>query len=123
MELYLYIGLHDVVFLFNAKPHKPIQYSGQIYRNYGNRRLAKPHFLYSSAFKLPRIETQKLLILFHILYKGSNLYSSPSIIRVIKSRRMRWAGHAARMGERRNAGKFSSSCTIGGFSRRAQLHE
>jgi hypothetical protein len=27
-----------------------------------------------------------------------NLYSSPSIIRVIKSRRMRWAGHAARMG-------------------------
>jgi hypothetical protein len=32
-----------------------------------------------------------------------NLYSSPSIIRVIKSRKMRWAGHAARMGERRNA--------------------
>jgi hypothetical protein len=31
------------------------------------------------------------------------LYSSPSIIRVIKSRRMRWAGHAAQMGERRNA--------------------
>jgi hypothetical protein len=30
------------------------------------------------------------------------LYSSPSIIRVIKSKRMRWAGHAARMGERRN---------------------
>jgi hypothetical protein len=29
--------------------------------------------------------------------------SSPSIIRVIKSRRMRWAGHVARMGERRNA--------------------
>jgi hypothetical protein len=27
-----------------------------------------------------------------------NLYSSPSIIRGIKSRRMRWAGHAARMG-------------------------
>jgi hypothetical protein len=32
-----------------------------------------------------------------------NLYPSPSIIRVIKSRRMRWAGHAARMGERRDA--------------------
>jgi hypothetical protein len=28
-----------------------------------------------------------------------NLYSSPSIIRIIKSRRMRWAGHVARMGE------------------------
>jgi hypothetical protein len=31
-----------------------------------------------------------------------NLYSSPSIIRSIKSRRMRWAGHVARMGEKRN---------------------
>jgi len=28
-------------------------------------------------------------------------YSSPSIVRVIKSRRMRWAGHVARMGEGR----------------------
>jgi hypothetical protein len=27
-----------------------------------------------------------------------NLYSSPSIIRMIKSRMMRWAGHVARMG-------------------------
>jgi hypothetical protein len=30
-----------------------------------------------------------------------NLYSSPSIIRIIKSRRMRWAGHVARMREKR----------------------
>jgi hypothetical protein len=30
-----------------------------------------------------------------------NLYSSPSIVRIIKSRRMRWAGHVARMGEKR----------------------
>jgi hypothetical protein len=28
-----------------------------------------------------------------------DLYSSPNIVRVIKSRRMRWAGHVARMGE------------------------
>jgi hypothetical protein len=27
-----------------------------------------------------------------------SLYSSPNIVRVIKSRRMRWAGHVARMG-------------------------
>jgi hypothetical protein len=31
-----------------------------------------------------------------------NLYSSPSIIRIIKLRRMGWAGHVARMGEKRN---------------------
>jgi hypothetical protein len=30
-------------------------------------------------------------------------YSFPSIIRIIKSRRMRWTGHVARMGEKRNA--------------------
>jgi hypothetical protein len=32
-----------------------------------------------------------------------DLYSSPSIIRIIKSRRMRWAGQVARMEEKRNA--------------------
>jgi hypothetical protein len=32
-----------------------------------------------------------------------NLYSSPSIIRIIKSRRLRWAGHVARMVETRNS--------------------
>jgi len=31
----------------------------------------------------------------------NDLYSSPNIFRVIKSRRMRWAGHVARMGESR----------------------
>jgi hypothetical protein len=35
--------------------------------------------------------------------KLRDLYSSPSIIRIIKSRRMRWAGHVARMGDKRNA--------------------
>jgi hypothetical protein len=30
-----------------------------------------------------------------------SLYSSPNIVRVIKSRKMRWAGHVARMGEGR----------------------
>jgi hypothetical protein len=30
-----------------------------------------------------------------------SLYSSPNIVRVIKSRRMRWEGHVARMGEGR----------------------
>ena len=31
----------------------------------------------------------------------NDLYPSPKIVRVIKSRRMRWAGHVARMGEER----------------------
>jgi hypothetical protein len=33
----------------------------------------------------------------------NDMYSSPNIIRVIKSRRMRWVGHVARMGEGRDA--------------------
>jgi hypothetical protein len=32
-----------------------------------------------------------------------DLYSSPSIIRIIKSRKMIWAGHVARMGHKSNA--------------------
>jgi hypothetical protein len=32
-----------------------------------------------------------------------DMYSSPRMIRIIKSRRMSWAGHVARMGEKRNA--------------------
>ena len=31
----------------------------------------------------------------------NDLYSLPNIVRVVKSRRMRWAGHVARMGEDR----------------------
>jgi hypothetical protein len=34
-----------------------------------------------------------------------DLYSSRSVIRIIK-RRMRWAGHVARIGEKRNAHRF-----------------
>jgi hypothetical protein len=32
-----------------------------------------------------------------------DLYSSPSIIRIMNARSMRWEGHVARMGEKRNA--------------------
>ena len=38
-----------------------------------------------------------------IIEKLNDLYSSHNIVRVIKSRRMRWAGHVARMGEERGA--------------------
>ena len=43
--------------------------------------------------KWRRLHTEKLY----------DLYSSPNIIRVIKSRRMRWAGHVARIRDRRGA--------------------
>jgi hypothetical protein len=36
----------------------------------------------------------------------NNLYSSPNIIRQIKSRRMRWAVHVIRMGESRKLSRF-----------------
>ena len=36
----------------------------------------------------------------------NDLYSSPNIVRVIKSRRLRWAGHVARMGEGRGVYRF-----------------
>jgi hypothetical protein len=47
-----------------------------------------------------------------------NLYYSPSIIRLIKSRRMRWAGHVANKVEKRNAyrtlvGKPEGKTTVG----------
>jgi hypothetical protein len=35
-----------------------------------------------------------------------DLYSSPNIVRVIKSRRMGWVGHVARMGEERGVYRF-----------------
>jgi hypothetical protein len=38
-----------------------------------------------------------------------DLYSLPSIIRIIKSRRMRWGGHVARMGEK----KYSYRLLVG----------
>jgi hypothetical protein len=38
--------------------------------------------------------------------KLNDLYSSPNIIRVIKLRKMRWAGYAARIGEKRGAYKI-----------------
>ena len=42
-----------------------------------------------------------------------SLYRSPNTVRVIKSRRLRWAGHAARMEEGRSAFKILTGKTIG----------
>jgi len=53
----------------------------------------------------------------------NDLYSSPSTVRVIKSRRMRWAGHVAHMGEERGAyrvlvGKQEGKKSLGRSRRR-----
>jgi hypothetical protein len=54
-----------------------------------------------------------------------SLYSSPNIVRVIKSRRMRWAGHVARMGEVRGVyrvlvGRPEGKRPLGRLSRRRE---
>jgi hypothetical protein len=54
-----------------------------------------------------------------------NLYASPNVIRMIKSRRMKWEGHVARMGEMRNAcnilgGKPEMKRPLGGPRRRLE---
>jgi hypothetical protein len=53
--------------------------------------------------KRARKLTENLSLFFPAVSKIDDLYSSPSIIRIIKVRRMRWVGHVARMGEKRNA--------------------
>jgi hypothetical protein len=64
----------------------------------------------------------------------NDLYSSPNIFRVIKSRRMKWSGHVPRMGERRGVyrilvGKPEGKMTLGRPRRRREdnikmnLHE
>jgi hypothetical protein len=49
-----------------------------------------------------------------------SLYRSPNIVRVIKSRRLRWAGHVARMEEERSAFKIFT-CTRAGVRGRPIL--
>ena len=49
------------------------------------------------------------------------LYCKPNVVRVIKSRRMRWAGQVERMGKRRGvvlAGKHKGNRPLGRRSRR-----
>ena len=59
----------------------------------------------------------------HCAEKLNDLYCSPNIVRVIKSRIMRWTGHVARMGKRRGVyrvlvGKPEGKRTFGRPSRR-----
>jgi len=56
----------------------------------------------------------------------SDLYSLPNIVRVVKSRRMRWAGHVARKGQERGVyrilvGKPEGKRPMGGPRRRWRI--
>jgi hypothetical protein len=55
----------------------------------------------------------------------NDLYSLPNIVRVVKSRRMRWAGHVSRMGEERGVhrvlvGKPEGKRTLGRPRRKSE---
>jgi hypothetical protein len=50
--------------------------------------------------------------------KLHNFYDSPNIIRVIISKRMKWAWHVARMGQMRNAYKILVEKTVGKSTRK-----
>ena len=57
----------------------------------------------------------------------NDLYSSPNIVRVINSRRMRWAGHVAHVGERRGVyrvlmGKPEGKSPLGRSKRRWEVN-
>jgi hypothetical protein len=60
-------------------------------------------FFIVTAVKTSNLRVLSLKYFAYLEFIIHNLYSSPSIIRIIKSRRMKWAEHVARMGEKRNA--------------------
>jgi hypothetical protein len=54
-----------------------------------------------------------------------NLYASPNIIRMIRSRKIRWTGHTSRMGEMRNTYKIlvlkpEGNTSLGRFRRKLE---
>ena len=59
-------------------------------------------YIYTHIYGTSTIQLLILYLKIHVTKEALNdLYSSPNIVRVIKSRRMRWVGHVARMGEER----------------------
>jgi hypothetical protein len=67
----------------------------------GKRPLGRPSSRWIDIIKMLTGEWRKL----HT-EEFNVLYCSPNIVRVIKSRRMRWAGHVVRMGEKRHIHGF-----------------
>jgi hypothetical protein len=59
--------------------------------------------IHRSINKKIKVLTNKLIPNFTHVIQVDDLYSLPNLVRVINSRRMKWAGHVARMGEGRGA--------------------
>ena len=75
-----------------------------IYMSLGGWRLIHSLFILIVVQRgLPFLESKTISCLLQTTHneKLNDLYSSPNIVRVQNLRRMRWAGHLARMGERR----------------------
>ena len=71
-------------------PHILIQYRLRVFENRVLRRVFGPYRDVVTG-KWRKLHNEEL----------NDLYSLPNIVRVVKSRRMRWGGHVARMGEDR----------------------
>jgi hypothetical protein len=82
------------------------EYDINVEKDLNSFQTEQPHIVYSlkqTMKVIRRVATSHKKVVTSIHEELHNLYSSPSIIRPIKSRRMRWAGHMARIGEKRNA--------------------
>jgi hypothetical protein len=94
-------------------PHslRPISFTLRVYELLTTLSVAK-----SNTLELSLLELNLLIMNEPILH---NLYSSANIIRMIKSRRITWAGHVARMGETRIlVGKPEGKRPLGRLRRR-----
>ena len=88
------LGYKNVDMILTRTNHNNINHNSFYPRVINNTNIA---FSDKETILLEKKKTQ-----YNLHTKNKNdLYSSPNIVRVIKSRKMRWAGHVARMGERR----------------------
>ena len=65
------------------------------------------HFLVNISFRESYSDIHYLLVNLKGKYSRWDIYSSRSIVRAIKPKRVRWAGHVTRMGERRRCNRVS----------------